>query len=299
MKIIMQEAKELSDLTLSNWQVAIVGTPVDDRGAAAAQFVRAHAPEVHSVEYDETNFEILLDDERFNAESLTDHLVPLDGKTVLLEATTLGFVQIFLCCRALRHRGHKSIWLVYVEPLTYSNPRRRHVLHKRDFELSETVSGYRAIPGATFLLSDRRPRHGVFFLGYEESRLDVALEELEMFDPASCSVVFGVPAFKPGWEMNAFANNIRVMKSKAVSGGTHFCGAENPAAAVDVLDDIRDSLPFGSKIFVAPIGTKPTGIGAALFASEHPDVGILYDHPRRRPGRSKEVSSWHLYRAEF
>jgi hypothetical protein len=299
MKIIMQEAKSVSDLTVSDWQVAIVGASVDDRGAAAVQFANSHAREVHSIDYDETNFEIVLDDKRFNAEALVDRLDVLDGKSVLLEATTLGFVQIFLCCRALRLRGHKAIGLIYVEPLAYSNPRRSHVLHKRDFELSETVSGYRAIPGATFLLSDRRPRHGVFFLGYEESRLDVALEDLEMFDPASCSVVFGVPAFKPGWEMNAFANNIRVIRSKAVSGGTHFCGAENPAAAVDVLDDIRGSLPPGSKMFVAPIGTKPTGIGAALFAAEHPDVGILYDHPRRRTGRSREVSSWHLYRAEF
>ena len=30
-----------------------------------------------------------------------------------------------------------------------------------------------------------------------------------MLKPDNCIVVFGVPAFQAGWEMNAFANNIR------------------------------------------------------------------------------------------
>jgi hypothetical protein len=52
-------------------------------------------------------------------------------------------------------------------------------------------------------------------------------------------------------------------------------------------------------MYIAPIGTKPHGIGAALFAATHEDVGILYDHPRRREGRSSKVGKWHLFNVSF
>jgi hypothetical protein len=177
--------------------------------------------------------------------------------------------------------------------------RRSQILHKRDFELSDEVPGYRAIPGATLMLSDRLPQRSVFFLGYEERRLELALEDYQMLQPSSCDVVFGVPAFRPGWEMDAFANNVRVIREREISGGVYFCGAENPDSAVEVLESIYSNLEDDERLFIAPIGTKPNGVGVALFAATHPTVGILYDHPQRRPDRSKEVAGWHLYNVDF
>ena len=77
---------------------------------------------------------------------------------------------------------------------------------------------------------DRSPHRVVFFLGYEGERLDEAFEELEI-DPRKSIVVFGVPAFRPGWEMDSFANNVRVVADRGVQGGIRYCGAENPAAS--------------------------------------------------------------------
>jgi hypothetical protein len=128
--------------------------------------------------------------------------------------------------------------------------------------------------------------------------LDVALEDFQTLKPSDCSVVFGVPAYKPGWEVHAFANNVRVLETKRLSGGIHFCGAENPSGAFELLDEIRMSLETGTRMIVAPIGTKPNGIGAALFAAVNPSVGLLYDHPNRSPGRSEAVSRWHLYQID-
>jgi len=149
------------------------------------------------------------------------------------------------------------------------------------------------------MLSDKFPQRSVFFLGYEARRLHRALEVYPMLRPETCSVVFGVPAFRPGWEMDAFANNVRIMKERNIDGGVYFCGAENPASALQVLELIYGELTDREKLFIAPIGTKPNGIGTALFAATHPSVGILYDHPKRRIDRSREVSGWHLYDAEL
>jgi len=253
-----------------------------------------------TIQYGEATFEMSVDDQRINAEDIGDRLRTMANSRVLFETTTLGFVETFLCCRGLHLDGLKTLHLLYVEPFTYNAPRRSQVLYKRDFELSDLVTGYRAIPSATLHFSRLKTQHAVFFLGYEEHRLDVVLEDFQqMLRPEDCPVVFGVSAFQPGWEMNSFANNIRVIRGRDISGGIHFCGAENPAAAVDVLTDIRASLPSGGRMFVAPIGTKPMGIATALFAVENPDVGLLYDHPKRRAGRSAKSSSWHLYEAAF
>jgi hypothetical protein len=139
----------------------------------------------------------------------------------------------------------------------------------------------------------------IFLLGYEERRLEVALEDYQMIGPASCSLVFGVPAFKPGWEMNSFANNVRVIRDKNLSGGIHFCGAENPAATIQVLEEIKRSIRPSERLFLAPIGTKPNGIGVALFASQDIECGILFDHPVRSTKRTSKVSRWHLFEVEF
>lgn len=301
MRILMQEAENYSQLSLNEqiWDVAFVGKAVDDRGNEVIEFLRGRTTELYSLEYDPDEFELTTNGTRFNAEDLDSFLNNFKGKSIILETTTLGFVEIFLCCREALDLGFPKIQMVYVEPLSYNRPRRTKLLHKRDFELSDEVKGYRAIPGATFMLSDRSDQKGVFFLGYEESRLERALEDYQMIRPENCAVVFGVPAFNPGWEMDSFANNIRVIRDKNIKGGIHFCGAENPASALDVLNNVYKGLVENERLFVAPIGTKPSGIGVALFASSHRDVGVLYDHPKRSKGRSKEVSKWHLYDVEF
>jgi len=298
-KIRMQEGESFADLTANHWDIGVVGRTVDDRGRAAAEFLSSRTGRLVSVEYDPEEFDLDFGGSRLNAEEVDQFVSKLDRGSVLLETTTLGFVEIFLLCRALRKLGVPKLALLYVEPLSYSNPRRSQLLERRDFELSEKVPGYKAIPGATLMLTDRTPQRAVFFLGYEGERLERALEDYQMIKPAHCSVVFGVPAFRPGWEMDAFANNIRVIGERNVRGGVYFCGAENPVAAFELLTELHRGLLQNERLFIGPIGTKPNGIGVALFAATHENIGILYDHPRRRAGRSYLTGRWHLFDVEF
>jgi hypothetical protein len=299
LRVTMQESESALALTHARWEVGITGKVIDDRGQAAVDFAQRNTNRLITLEYDPDEFAVDVDGTRINAEDLGRQLEGLGTKSVLLECTTLGFVEIFFCCRSFVEIGSMRSSFLYVEPESYALRSRSQLLHKRDFELSGEVPGYKAIPGATVMLSDRVRQRGVFFLGYEERRLERALEDHQMIQPASCSVVFGVPAFNAGWEMDSFANNIRVIRERNVRGGVYFCGAENPAATVGVLADIVDELASDERLFVAPIGTKPTGIGVALFVATRSDVGILYDHPKRRQGRSTRVARWHLYGVDF
>ena len=299
MEIIMQEGKTTSQLTFAKWDIAIVGKPVDDRGKAAIGFLEQNTDKLFLIDYDPEEFRLDIDGTSINAEEVASSLAVFINKSVILETSTLGFVEILLCCRGFKNLGVRDLQFLYVEPQSYRNPRRPQLLHKRDFELSDEVRGYRAIPGATVMLSDRNKQKGVFFLGYEESRFDMVLEDYQMIRPNNCIVVFGVPAFQPGWEMDSFANNIRVIRQRNIEGGIYFCGAENPASTVDLLNELYSGLDPDEKLFIAPIGTKPSGIGVALFAGTNDNIGILYDHPKRSPGRSNQVSRWHLFSVAF
>lgn len=298
MKIRMQKDSTGAGLSHGRWGTAITGPEIDDRGRTAGAFVRTQADRTIMVSYDSDSYKVAVDGQEHEVEGLTQVLTPLLADRVVLEATTLGFVEILLCCKILAAASPRSFDFLYLEPASYSNPKRRQLLHRRDFELSDDVPGYRAIPGATILLDDRRSQHGVFFLGYEERRLSRAFEDFPMIRPALTATVFGVPAFRPGWEMDAFANNIAVVRDQNLRGGVYFCGAENPAAAVRVLEEIRQGLQPSEQMFIAPIGTKPCGIGVAVFLAEHPEVRVLYDHPRRRADRSSAINAWHLFTAE-
>jgi hypothetical protein len=297
MRLEMQRAVDSSKLCYRTWDAALVGPELDERGTAAREFAGRNCAQVSTCTYEPDTFELEVNRKTYQADRAEDAFASLGSGRILLEATTLGFAEVYLACRAIRARGVKTLSLLYVEPLEYSAPRGQ-LLRRRDFELSDEVPGYIPVPGATILLEDYRVQRGVFFLGYEERRLDRAMEDHPIV-PARSAVVFGVPAFQPGWEMNAFANNARVLRDRNISGGVHFCGAENPLAAYEVLAQVNRECGVEEEMFIAPIGTKPHGIGAALFAAEHPEVGILYDHPKRKQNRTSKVSSWHLFDVTF
>jgi hypothetical protein len=231
-------------------------------------------------------------------DELADALKPCITGRVLLEATTLGLAEIALCCRALKELCQDAFDIVYVEPEKYNQPSWGPLLHKRDFELSSEVPGYQAIPGSGLFLRDRKPFRSVFFIGYEDARLRRAFEELQMVNPRRSSITIGVPAFKAGWEMSAMANNISVIREYNIRGGVHYCGADDPYAVYELLCQIYQGLESGERLVLAPIGTKPHGIGVALFASMRHDVGIIYDHPNRTNKRSEHVGHWHLFTVE-
>jgi hypothetical protein len=299
MKIDLQKGDSKSRLSFTRWALGIVGNTVDDRGTAATDFVKESSEQVVVVEYDPDEFTLEIDGHKQPVDRLDETLESWKNKSILFETTTLGFSEIFLLTRVLYHAGMKSLSFLYVEPAEYAHSRRTPLLHRRDFELSELVPGYRGIPGAGVMMSDLANERAVFFLGYEERRLDRALEDFQMLRPDNCAIVFGVPAFQAGWEMDAFANNIRVINERGIAGGVFFCGAENPSGAFDVLARVKDELHDGERLVVAPIGTKPNGLGAALFATVNPRVGLLYDHPKRRQKRTERTANWHLYNVEF
>ncbi|WP_147407145.1 hypothetical protein [Neopusillimonas maritima] len=213
-----------------------------------------------------------------------------DGDKVVLEATTLGFAELFCATRALLASGAKSVNILYVEPALY----QRASPGGDQFILSEPTRGYTPIPNAIVDLTSDEIEAGVFFLGFEPERLDRALEEHQMIASKDVKLVFGIPAYHPGWELDAIVPHLPALVQHGLQ--LDYCSANDPESAFECLERTRVALSEDKRMFVAPIGPKPCGIASAIFASVYPEqVGLLFDHPRRKNKRSTGTNLWHLF----
>lgn len=269
------------------------GDAVDDRGKLAVDTWQNGCTRALT-QYDVESMSLSIGAATADVDAVAKLLSAYDPSRVVLEATTLGFAELFALVSGLVEVGAQQIDIVYVEPENYA---RTHP-GADQFALSETTRGYQPIPRAVVDLGGDDLEAGVFFLGFEPERLDRALEEHQMIAGKEVKVVFGLPAYRPGWELNSIIPHLPRLQQGALE--IEYCSANDPEAAFECLERTRASLGVGKRMFVAPIGPKPCGIAAAVFACAHPNqVGLLFDHPRRSPKRTDGALVWHRYRIGF
>lgn len=293
----MQFAEVPERLFHDKWDLSFVGEPIDDRGLKALEYISANTSRSILFKYIPKEFKTRLDEDELDKDDIVEYLAFLSGKKVLVDSTTLNFAEILILTQALIEVGVKDIEILYVEPVKYKRKSKgRDILHKRDFELSEGVVGYEAIPGHALLVTNEVSQKVVFLCGFEAERIDRALEDSQI-SGTNCSCIFGVPAFSPGFEMDSFDNSISVIKERKIAGGISFCGATNPLAVLQTLEEMFSGLDEDEQMFVVPLATKPMNIGACLFLLSKPKdkVAVLYDHPKEIRGKAIEIANWHLF----
>lgn len=297
MKITMQFSDSVCSLDYSDWDIAFVGNAINKRGNEGLEFIKEKSSQVIIIEYIPSIFKMKFGEDEFFVDDINKLLESHIGKNILIDSTTLNFAEILIIMQALKDLGISNFSILYIEPKNYNiKDKVADILHQRDFELSESIVGYEAIPGHALLLTSEVTQKVVFLCGYESERIDRALEDSDI-QGSNCSCIFGIPAYIPGWEMNSFDNNITVIKEKGISGGINFCGATNPLAIYKTLDNIYAGLENDDEMFIVPLATKPMNIGACLFLLSKPKekVAVLYDHPKEIKDKAIEISKWHLF----
>ena len=300
MKIQMQYSDTSDGLSYKQWDIGITGFPVDKRGESSYKFSENNSSEIFTFKYVPGKFNIEINKCIYNIDEIQSVLSNISCKNILIDSNNLGVAEILMLLQLFKDTKVSNLDILYIEPAGYKRKYNcTEILHLRDFELSESY-GFEAIPGHALIINKEVTQKIIFLCGYEAERIERALEDLEIFGQY-CSCIFGVPAFCPGWEMDSFDNNINVIKDRKISGGIHFCGATNPLAVYQELNDIYKSLDRDEQMFVVPMATKPMNIGASLFLIDKPKdkVAILYDHPCEIAGRTENISKWHLFKVEF
>ncbi|WP_157903129.1 hypothetical protein [Cupriavidus malaysiensis] len=288
-------ADDFTGLGLQGPAVLFHGDAIDERGELAIQNAKEVAQNHVPLSYDPEQMELTVSGSPILAERCEEIFANYRNSSFLFEATTLGFAELYCGIRAAIKLQVPQLNIVYVEPDDYSRSERG----SDEFALTDVLTGYRPIPPAIVDLTSPDVEAGVFFLGFEPARLDRALEEYQMIVEKDIKILFGLPAFKAGWELHSIVPHLTTLKERG-SFAIAYCAANDPEAAFEALQNTRASLSAEQKMFIAPIGTKPCGIAAAIFASLYQDqVGLVYDHPRRKPKRSAGVNVWRSFGAIF
>lgn len=291
-----KDADEASSYA-DQWDTALIGDVCDDRTAASKDYAFKHCKSLIHVKYDSNELEISANAEKYLCYEIPELIKSLGAKKILLDATTLGVVELGLLLKHLHSIKKIKSSILYVEPGTYAKKKTGSdsAINGREFDLSMELIGFKGIPSLTRPIDIKTPNNVIFFLGFESYRLKNALETLNI-SPKECSLVFGVPSFQPGWETNAFDNNIKCINDNDLGGRIYYCGADNPSAVFEELKRIRTHIGEDSEMTIIPIGSKPHTIGALAFLAGHRFVNILYDHPIKSKNRTDSVGAFHLYK---
>ncbi|GIG55337.1 hypothetical protein [Demequina activiva] len=181
----------------------------------------------------------------------------------------------------------QALHVVYRAPNEYveSDFNERGVL----FDLSETIRGVRPLPGFAKISAEHEDNKLVVpLLGFEGNRLGYIVETVQ--EPAeSVHPVVGVPGYRLDYPFSAWAGNQDPLADGFMFRRVRFAKASCPFSVFGLLEDIArdEDDPY---LIVAPIGTRPHGVGAILFALTNPGrVEIVYDHPVPREDAARGV----------
>lgn len=188
---------------------------------------------------------------------------------------------------------NRVLRVIYREPVDYrrsENPTRGMI-----YDLSERIEGIAPLPGMASIRR-RDPRASVLvpLLGFEGTRLSHIIENSDP-DPERVIPIVGVPGFRPEFTTQALLGNRLVLAQEGYYSRVQFAKANCPFDLFHQLVRVQDT--FGqAPLRVAPVGTKPHGLGAVLFALSRPSKAeIVYDHPIRTTSRTKGLSRVCVY----
>lgn len=287
-KFLSRSGTSAAALDLPKDIVLLHGEKLDERGELACSCTPESGRVM--VTYGIDDMSLTVGQETKSSDLAAELLSGFNPDSVVLEATTLGFAELFCATNALLASGASVVNIIYVEPAQYQRARPGG----DQFELSLPTRGYAPIPNAIVDLTSDEIEAGVFFLGFEPERLDRALEEHQMIAAKDVKLVFGIPAYHPGWELDAIVPHLPALDQHGLQ--LDYCSANDPESAFECLERTRATLSEDKRMFVAPIGPKPCGIASAIFASVYPEqVGLLFDHPRRKRKRSSGTDLWHRF----
>ena len=301
MNFIKQDVVAASDLAKSagSLDIAFYGREdLDDRSKFSAPQTRALARRSALVQYDPLRFQLKVGEQVFRTDELEDVPRRFPATSIAIDATTMEFPEIALILRAYRRLSPSAprCIFIYTEPENYVRRRTEEAAAPGSaFDLTLAFRAKNAIPAFTPMLSGNNKAHLVAFLGFEGARLSRVLSDDDGHFYADVTVVFGIPPFQATWDMHALMASTRLIEQHSPS--VRFSGANNPRGAYLLLQEVHRGLRGSQcdRLAVAPFGTKPAAVGAALYCVENDAMRAVYDHPERKAGRTVGVHRTHWF----
>lgn len=280
------------------WDFVFYGNEIDDRSRRAIDYAKGSSSCHVLTIYSPTNYQIVFNgNEIKECYEVVDYLKESgvnEESKVLLECTSLGVVEMLMLIQCLKDINVIRFDSLYLEPKKYLR-RYDNFAERHHFHLTKNFEGFIGIPQhyMAFEMGDK----AIVLCGFESERVGRVFEELDL-KGSNCQLLFGMPPYTVGWDMNTYANHLPIIERYGISSEIYYAGASNPLAIYEKLDNVYNGLSEDQKLFILPFGTKPMALGACVFKVLHDSskLSVLYDHPDRNEKRSKEVERWNLYR---
>ncbi|WP_148253387.1 hypothetical protein [Aidingimonas lacisalsi] len=273
-----------------------VGAGIDDRTNASVEHVHDSCENVFVLEYDGENLNIKVDGIAVECHDFPEFFSSLSANSIIVDSTSLDIPELAILLKSAINEAGLEIFFIYFEPSDYSVV-NNGALTLEDFGLSDRIIGFEGagIPTLSMPVEGEVPRKFVFFVGYEAGRLQSAIETYDIMSDEA-KIFFGMPAFRPGWEVKSIKRSLPVLSEQSITGSSGYCSASNARDALRVLREF-DNYKEEFLMYVLPLGTKPCSIAAILFSLENEGrARLLYDQPGKKSGRSYGVGRKHYYR---
>lgn len=274
------------------------GEALDERGEIILSELRKQSKnKLVEITFDVEKYSVSFNGKIYPSRRVNDVLSDLFSGyldlSVLIDSTTLGFVELLFILKWMKNNDHGDFEVIYAEPEKYKS-RINYVsdFGKHEFDLSSHSGGFKAVLGFSKLSSSFEKSMLVAVLGFERARLGQLLELDEGAYIGKILPIFGTPGFKVGWDKHSFFQSVDTLKDKSMR--PEFVSAFSPIDILERLEYIRKSCT--GDIMVAPFGPKPLSLGVGVFLVNNIEsVSLKYDHPKKKSGRSEGVGNIHRY----
>jgi hypothetical protein len=217
--------------------------------------------------------------------------------TICIDITCLQQALIFLLTRILVNElKPKNFYAAYTEPEDYINRQHSGTSQEEEgeeYELYDRIIGLNyTVPGFAKISRTERSLL-VASVGFEKQRLLSIVENIEPSD--GVIPVVGFPSFAPGMNLTSLFMNYKVLEDTSTEGMIETCEASSPFAFYNILESLYRKKEANQEILVAPLGTRPHCLGAALFVTRHSGFHLIYDFPVEKTYRSSGVLKSNIY----
>lgn len=291
--------KQLDEISIENKNsVLFYGESLDNRSDKVFSYYANRIIDKYKIIYDENMLELYINNEKGMKHFLfaKNFIQTLSFKNYYLDATSLGFSEILLILHYLNKlKNHINIKIIYAEPEKYK--KNKSTPFKDDFDLTKVLGDFNKIPPYSVVIDSNSASKAILipFLGFENNRLGRIMESDDGAKYKKYIPILGLPAFNPSWENISLRRHHQELKNIST---IKFAPANNPYETYQVLDDIHKN-NFNETLVLAPIGTKPHGIGAIIFLinkeEEDIKIGLTYDFPKKKENRTDGIGTIYEY----
>jgi len=206
-----------------------------------------------------------IDDPIFSADSIKEHLSQISNLTlshnILFDITCFTRESLLMILAFLQTCDLHQSRLVFV----YSRAKEYHT------PLSKGIKEVRSVLGFSGMLHPTRNNHLIILAGYEYNR---AISIFRDFEPQLISIGIGSKSQPPIHYPNAKETFESLIKRIPNVNQFEF-DIYDPIATSEAIAEVAKEHEK-SNIIVAPMNTKISTVGAALFASQNPDAQLCY-----------------------